>query len=206
MSFELINRAPVWRPPNWAIKVIIHCVQQTWYSSHIRVWTFIYVCILFASSKSLGCIVNIQYVTAAEEFYPPWYAEWGRVEQSRAGLISPSAMAARPVVGRWWISVPGYIMVGQGSTGVKDNTLPSLLNQMQIKLKAAEQQIPPLTASLWTSHNPLSIRLSSSLLWPLLLLSSSLLLSFLLIVLATELRERTRGGDGCSEAFTTKII
>lgn len=41
-------------------------------------------------------------------------------------------------------------MVGQGSTGVKDNTLPSLPNQMQIKLKAAEQQIPPPAASLWT--------------------------------------------------------
>lgn len=44
-------------------------------------------------------MVNIQYVIAAEAFYPPWYAEWGRVEQSGAGLISPQAMAARPVVG-----------------------------------------------------------------------------------------------------------
>lgn len=32
-------------------------------------------------------------------FYPPRYAEWAGVEPSRAGLISPQATAARPVVG-----------------------------------------------------------------------------------------------------------
>lgn len=44
-------------------------------------------------------MINIQDVIAAEAFYPPWYAEWGCVEQSRAGVISPQAVAARPVVG-----------------------------------------------------------------------------------------------------------
>lgn len=68
---------------------------------------------------------------------------WGHTEQSRAGLISPQAVAGRLVVGGWWISVPGTIMVGQKSIRVKDNSLASLLNKMQIKLKAAEQQIPP---------------------------------------------------------------
>lgn len=44
--------------------------------------------------------------------------------------------------------------------GVKDNSLPSFLNQMQIKLKAVEQQIPPLTVSLETpTLNPLSLSL-----------------------------------------------
>lgn len=102
-------------------------------------------------------------------------------------------------------------MVGQGSTGVKDNTLPSLPNQMQIKLKAAEQQIPPPAASLRTPGTisprppPLAPFLLPLSLRHLLLLPSSAL-PFLLIVLATELRELTGGGDGCSEAFTTKII
>lgn len=61
--------------------------------------TFIYVCIHSASSESLGCMVNIQGVLAAEALYPPRYAEWASVEQSRARLISPQAMAARPLVG-----------------------------------------------------------------------------------------------------------
>lgn len=34
-----------------------------------------------------------------QPFYPLRYAEWAGVEQSRAGLISPQAMAAGPVVG-----------------------------------------------------------------------------------------------------------
>lgn len=59
--------------------------------------TFIYVCIHSASSESLGCMVNIQGALAAEAFYPPRYAEWASVEQSRARLISPQAMAAGPV-------------------------------------------------------------------------------------------------------------
>lgn len=103
---------------------------------------------LTTSSESLGCMVDVQWVQAAQALYPLWYAEWASIEQSRARLISPQAMAAGSVVGGWWISVPGYIIVGQGSMGVKDNSLPSFLNQMQIKLKAVEQQIPPLTASL----------------------------------------------------------
>lgn len=126
-----------------------------------------------ASSKSLGCVVDVQQVRA---FYPLRYAEWAGVEQSRARLISPQAMAAEPVVGGWWISVPGYIMVGQGSMGVKDNTLPSFLNQMQIKLKAVEQQIPPLTASLQTptrSPLPLPRSFPPSALHPSLLFPSS---------------------------------
>lgn len=90
--------------------------------------------------ESFWCIVNIEYPTGQKT--PPQYV-WGLAEQSRAGLISPQAVAGRPAVGGWWISVPGSIMVGQRSTRVKDNSLASLLNQMQIKLKAAEQQIPP---------------------------------------------------------------
>lgn len=50
------------------------------------------------SCESLGTMVNIQCPIEAQAFYPQWYA-WGRVEQSRVGLISPQAMAARPVVG-----------------------------------------------------------------------------------------------------------
>lgn len=162
-----------------------------------------YVC-LFTSSESLGCIVNIQYIIAAEAFYPPWYAERGCVEQHRAGLISPQAMAGRPVVGGWWISVPGYIMVGQGSVGVKDNTLPSLLNQMQIKLKSSRAANPSSNSEpLDLTQSPLPLPLSFTPSTPPPLFIP---LFFLLIVLATKLRERTRGGDGCSEAFTTKII
>lgn len=87
--------------------------------------------------------------------------------------------------------------------GVKDNSLPSFLNQMQIKLKAVEQQIPPLTASPWNPHT-----IPSPYALPSLLPSSppQPLHQPFLIVLATELREQTGGGDGCSEVFTTKII
>lgn len=86
-------------------------------------------------------------------------------------------------------------MVGQRSTGVKDKTLPSLLNQMQIKLKAAKQQISPPTASLWTLHNPLSFASIPPSGPPPLL-----------IVLATELRERAGEGDRCFGVLTIKII
>lgn len=153
-------------------------------------------------------MVSIQRITAAEAFYPPWYAERGCVEQHRVGLISPQAVAGRPVVGGWWISVPGYIMVGQGSTRVKDNTLPSLLNQMQIKLKSSRAANPssnsePLDPTQSRLPLPLSFTPSAPPPPPPPLFIP---LFFLLIVLATELRERTRGGDGCSKAFTTKII
>lgn len=152
--------------------------------------------------ESLRCMVNIEHTPAVEVFfYPVGYAEWASVEQSRTRLISPQAMAAQPEVGGWWISVPGYIMVVQGRMRVKDNTLPSLLNQMQIKLKAAEQQIPPVTGSLQTPHKPLSLCLALFLPPP-----PFIPLRFLLIVWAGELRKQTGGGDGCSQAFTTKII
>lgn len=162
-----------------------------------------YVC-LFTSSESLGCMVNTQYIIAAEAFYPLWHAEWSCVEQYGASLISPQAMAGRTVVGGWWILVPGYIMVGQGSMGVKDNTLPSLLNQMQIKLKSSRAANPSYNSEpLDPAQSPIPLPLSFTPSAPPPLFIP---LFFRLIVLATELRERTRGGDGCLEAFTTKII
>lgn len=90
--------------------------------------------------------------------------------------------------------------------GVKDNSLPSFLNQMQIKLKAVEQQIPPLTASPWNPHTIPSPYASLLPSLPSSLHPPQPLHQPFLIVLATELREQTGGGDGCSEVFTTKII
>lgn len=44
-------------------------------------------------------MIHVQYIQMAQAFYPLRYAEWASVEQSRARLISPQAMAAGPVVG-----------------------------------------------------------------------------------------------------------